>query len=129
VLAHDLTALVHGQAAASDARRASEALFNRQIAELDEPTLLDVMSEAPSTRLPAAQFEGAGKPLVDLVVEVGLFPSKSAARKEIAGGGMYINNERVTDIAAQIGLDRALHGKYVVLRRGKKTFHLVELVR
>ncbi len=129
LLALDLTTLVHGEAAAEDARKASEALFGEAIATLDERTLLEVMDEAPSTELPFAEFEGQGKPLVDLVVQVGLSASKSAARKDIAGGGVYVNNERMSDPTASIGVDRALHGKYVVMRKGKKSFHLVKLSR
>ena len=129
LLARDLTTLVHGEAAAEDARKASEALFGEAIATLDERTLLEVMDEAPSTELPFAEFEGQGKSLVDLVVQVGLSASKSAARKDIAGGGVYVNNERMSDPTASIGVDRALHGKYVVMRKGKKSFHLVKLSR
>jgi tyrosyl-tRNA synthetase len=129
LLARDLTTLVHGEAAAEDARKASEALFGEEIATLDERTLLEVMDEAPSTQLAFAEFDGEGKPLVDLMVQTGLSGSKSAARKDIAGGGVYVNNERMSDPTISIGVDRALHGKYVVMRKGKKSFHLVKLSR
>jgi len=129
LLARDLTTMVHGEAAAEDARKASEALFGEEIATLDERTLLEVMDEAPSTQLAFAEFDGEGKPLVDLMVQTGLSGSKSAARKDIAGGGVYVNNERMSDPTISIGVDRALHGKYVVMRKGKKSFHLVKLSR
>ncbi|HQP39325.1 MAG TPA: tyrosine--tRNA ligase, partial [Polyangiaceae bacterium] len=72
MLSMELTSLVHGEQAALDAKRASDALFGREIAELDEATLLDVMSEAPSTEVSATSFEGDGKALVDLLVETSL---------------------------------------------------------
>lgn len=129
LLARDLTTLVHGDGATEEARKASEALFGSEIAELEERTLLEVMAEAPSTEVAASEFEGAGKPLVDLAVQVGLCASKSAARKDIVGGGVYVNNARVSDASATVTAERAMHGRYVVLRKGKKTFHLVKLVK
>lgn len=128
LLASDVTALVHGESAAVEAKKASEALFGAEIAELEERTLLEVMSEAPSAEVAAAELE-AGKTLVDLAVQVGLSGSKSSARKDIQGGGVYVNNERVTDPAATVRVESALHGKYIVLRKGKKTFQLVKLIR
>ena len=128
LLAMDLTTLVHGEKGAADARRASEALFGKEIAELDEAMLLDVMSEAPSTELPASAFEGNGKALVELLVETTLSGSKGAARKDLQGGGIYINNHRESDAARAVQASDALHGKYVVLRKGKKNFHLVKIV-
>jgi len=128
LLAMDLTSLVHGEKGAADAKRASEALFGKEIAELDEASLLDVMSEAPSTEMPASTFEGSGKSLVELLVETTLSGSKGAARKDLQGGGIYVNNHRESDAARAVGPSDALHGKYVVLRKGKKNFHLVKIV-
>ncbi len=128
LLARDMTSLVHGQAAARDAECAAAALFGQQIAELDERTLLDVMAEAPSTELARDSFCEGRKPLVDLLADTGLSSSKSAARNDIKGGGIYVNNRRVSDIAGDVSIDDALMGRYLVLRRGKKTFHLVKLV-
>lgn len=127
MLSMELTSLVHGEQAALDAKRASEALFGREIAELDEATLLDVMSEAPSTEVSATSFEGDGKALVDLLVETSLSGSKGAARNDLKGGGIYVNNQRVGEVGAMVKSGDALHGKYVVLRKGKKNFHLVKV--
>jgi tyrosyl-tRNA synthetase len=127
-LASDMTALVHGASGASDAKRASEALFGQEIAELDERTLLEVMGEAPASEMSVDVFSGAGKPLVDLLAESKLSASKSAARNDIKGGGVYVNNRRVADMAATISLSDTIHQRYVVLRKGKKNFHLVKLV-
>ncbi len=128
-LAQDMTTLVHGEAATLEAIHASEALFGQTIAELDERTLLDVMSEAPSADEPASGFEGEGMELVDLLARSGLCKSKGAARKEVAGGGIYLNNQREQDAKKRVRLGDALAGRYLVLRKGKKNFFLVKMVR
>jgi tyrosyl-tRNA synthetase len=126
VLAWEVTGLVHGQQAAAEARKASEALFGKEIAELDERTLLEVMSEAPSSEI-ASDALSLGRPLVELLAEAGVSPSRSAARNDIKGGGIYVNNQRVTDVARTLGVADTLHGRYVVLRKGKKNFHLLKV--
>jgi tyrosyl-tRNA synthetase len=58
----------------------------------------------------------------------GLAPSKSAARRAVSEGGAYVNNVRVTDAEAVVALDQALHGKWLLLRRGKRSIAVAELV-
>jgi tyrosyl-tRNA synthetase len=116
VLARELTALIHGADEAARAEHAAEVLFSEDIAGLDEPTLLDVLAEAPSAQV--ADVDDL--PVVDALVTVGLSPSKSAARKAIEQGGAYVNNRRVGEVDARIGTADVLHGRYVVLRRGKR---------
>src|SRR5690606_36239191 len=95
-LAREATRLVHGEPELARAERATQALFGSSIRELDERTLLDVMSEAPST---TKSRDALGTyTLVDALVESGLCASKGAARKDIAAGGIYVNNERVSDV-------------------------------
>jgi tyrosyl-tRNA synthetase len=122
-LAREMTRLVHGEKELERAERASEALFGGGIAELDERTLLDAFSEAPSTRIDKSRL--GALTLVDLLAETGLSGSKGAARKDIAGGGIYLNNERVSDPATTVASTALIAGGYVVLRKGKKTYHLV----
>jgi tyrosyl-tRNA synthetase len=124
VLAAEVTTLVHGPEEAARAERASRALFGKQIAELDEQTLLDVLSDVPSSTMPHTALE-PGKPLVELVVETGLAQSRGSARSFIEGGGVYINNERDTDVDRWISGGDLLLGRYLVLRRGKKSHHLI----
>jgi tyrosyl-tRNA synthetase len=127
-LAWEVTALVHGSEAASEARKASDSLFGREIAELDERTLLEVMAEAPSSEVQSELFNGSGKLLVELLADTGLSASRSAAKNDIKGGGIYINNQRSGDLGRAVTQQDTLHGRYVVLRKGKKNFHLVKLV-
>ncbi|MCA1694390.1 MAG: tyrosine--tRNA ligase, partial [Actinobacteria bacterium] len=124
VLARELTASVHGREAADGARRAAEALFRGELAALDRATLLDVFAEAESTSRPRSEL-GTGVGFVDLLVETGLESSRSAARSTISGGGAYLNDRRVTDVDLQVAEADLLADGYVVVRRGKRSYHLV----
>ena len=123
-LARELTKLVHGEAELFKVEAASKALFGSEIRDLDRATLLDLFSEAPSTSKVKNDLS-AGLPLVDLLVESGLCKSKGAARTDLAAGGIYVNNERITDAAAKLDASSLIAGGYVVLRKGKKTYHLL----
>lgn len=123
-LAVEATTLVHGGAEAAKAEQASRALFGSEIAELGERELLDVLAEAPSSSHPRSSL-GEGSPLIELLIDSGLATSRKNAREFIGGGGVYINNTRQTDIDRAVGERDLLHGRYVVLRRGKKNHHLV----
>jgi len=124
VLARELTRAVHGEQAAAGAERAAEALFRDELALLDETTLLDVFAEAPSTRRPVADLT-LGVATADLLVATGLDASRSAARSTIEGGGAYVNNRRITDVDHRVLFGDLLVGGYVVLRKGKRSYHLV----
>lgn len=121
-LAREMTRLVHGDAELKRAEGATQALFGSSIKELDEKTLLDVMKGAPSTH---KSLPEAGVTLIDMLVETGLCQSKGAARKDVTAGGIYINNERTNDPALMITQKDLIAGGYVVLRKGKKTYHLL----
>ncbi|MEV8179805.1 tyrosine--tRNA ligase [Cellulosimicrobium funkei] len=115
-LAADVTTLVHGAAATEAVIAASQALFGRgELDALDERTL-----EAAVAELPRATAQ-VGDPVVDLLVASGLVASKGAARRAVAEGGAYVNNVKVTGEDATLGADDLLHGRFALLRRGKKT--------
>jgi tyrosyl-tRNA synthetase len=122
-LAREVTRLVHGEDEVARAEAATQALFGTSIRDLDEATLLDVMSDAPSTQ---KSRDALGTyTLIDALVESGLCTSKGAARKDIAAGGVYVNNERVNDVAATLKSSDLIGGSHVVLRKGKKNYHLL----
>ncbi|MDQ8040229.1 tyrosine--tRNA ligase [Cellulosimicrobium sp. XJ-DQ-B-000] len=115
-LAADVTTLVHGAAATEAVIAASQALFGRgELDALDERTL-----EAAVAELPRATAQ-VGDPVVDLLVASGLVASKGAARRAVAEGGAYVNNVKVTGEDATLGANDLLHGRFALLRRGKKT--------
>ncbi|MER6998349.1 tyrosine--tRNA ligase [Streptomyces sp. NPDC000410] len=121
-LAEELTTLVHGADQCAAVIAASKALFGQgDLGELDEATLSAALSELPHARVtePAA--------VADLFAEVGLVASKSAARRTIKEGGAYVNNAKVTAEDAVPGTEDLLHGRWLVLRRGKKNLAAVEV--
>lgn len=125
-LAREVTALVHGDVEAAGAEKASQALFGGEIRELDEATLLEVIGDAPSTVTALSRLGGAGLELVDLLVSAGLASSRSAARADLESGGVYLNNIREGDPTRKILAEDLLFGRYLLLRRGKKSYHLAK---
>jgi tyrosyl-tRNA synthetase len=121
-LARELTTLVHGRAACDDAVRASEIMFGGELEGVSESVFQDVVGEVPTTSLDKASLGGTGAPLVDLLVLSGLSTSKGQARKDVEGGGIYLNNVRVTDFARSVTTNDLLFGKYLLLRKGKRTY-------
>ncbi|WP_106251305.1 tyrosine--tRNA ligase [Allonocardiopsis opalescens] len=125
-LAEELTTLVHGADECAKVVAASRALFGQgALEELDEPTLAAALAEVP--RAEVAAEGGALPPVVDLLAETGLTPSKSAARRAVKEGGAYLNNTKIADADAVPGPGDLLHGRYLVLRRGKRSIGGVEV--
>ncbi|MER7108895.1 tyrosine--tRNA ligase [Streptomyces sp. NPDC000229] len=121
-LAEELTTLVHGAEQCAAVIAASKALFGQgELAELDEATLAAALAELPHARVTEPG------PVADLFAEVGLAPSKSAARRTIKEGGAYVNNAKVTAEDAVVSADELLHGRWLVLRRGKKNLAAIEV--
>ncbi len=127
VLARELTSAVHGAKEAARAEAASAVLFTEDISGLDAATLEAALADAPSTPVPVTTLE-AGLPLVDAVVAAGLAGGRGAARRELQAGALYVNNRRETEERDLTPAD-ALHGRFVVLRRGKRTQHVLALQR
>jgi tyrosyl-tRNA synthetase len=126
VLAEDVTALVHGPAELARVQAASRALFGQgELRDLDEGTLAAAIAEVPHAAVP--RDPAALPPVTDLLAATGLVPSKSAARRAITEGGAYLNNVKVTSEDAVPGADDLLHGRFLVLRRGKRTVGGVEV--
>jgi tyrosyl-tRNA synthetase len=126
-LADDVTRLVHGEREHAQAVAASRALFGQgDLAGLDAGTLAAALAEVPSVRLDAVSA-GSLPSVADLLAATGIVPSKSAARRAIAEGGAYLNNAKVTAADVAPAAADLLHGRYLVLRRGKRTIGGVEL--
>ncbi|MFF4129870.1 tyrosyl-tRNA synthetase [Microbispora rosea] len=122
-LAEDLTTLVHGSDELARVIAASRALFGQgSLAELDARTLESALAEVPKAVVPTL-----GAPYVELLAQSGLVESKSAARRAVKEGGAYLNNTKITDEEYVPSVDDLLHGRFLVLRRGKKTVGGVEV--
>jgi tyrosyl-tRNA synthetase len=125
-LAEELTTLVHGAEECRRAVAASQALFGRSdLAEVDERTLEAAVAEVPSARIFAS---GDLPTVVDLMAEAKIVASKSAARRTITEGGAYLNNRKVTSDDAVPGPDDLLHGRFLILRMGKRTVGAIEVI-
>ncbi|MEV0315965.1 tyrosine--tRNA ligase [Nonomuraea fuscirosea] len=122
-LAEDLTELLHGRAELDAVVAASKALFGQgSLEDLPAATLGAALAEVPRAVVPEL-----GTAFVDLLADSGLVESKSAARRAVKEGGAYLNNRKITDEAYVPGADDLLGGRYLVLRRGKKSIGGVEV--
>jgi tyrosyl-tRNA synthetase len=113
-LAWEVTTLVHGEHATESAIAAAQALFGQgELSALDEPTLRAALGELPSADVPV------GSTVIQALIDTGLVSSAGEARRAITQGGVYVNNVAVGDASAVV--DDLLHGRFAVIRRGKKT--------
>ena len=145
-LAQEVTSLVHGEREAIRAERAARALFDGSVADLEPDILEEVVRDSPSTSLPRILFgdrpageraggnepvaardggPGDGIDLVDALIRAGLASSKADGRRKISQGGIYVNDRREHDVDRVLRPGDLLHGRYVVLRRGKHDYHVL----
>ena len=96
-----------------------EMIVNAAVQEDVDVVALSVLSGAHMTLFPRVQ---------ELLAEAGVASSKGDARRSIQGGGVYLNNVRVEDVEKTVGVQDALEGRVLVLRKGKKNYHLAELM-
>lgn len=124
-LAHELTVLVHGKAATEAVEHASRALFGQgELDRLDEATLAAALREASVAELKPGSPDG----IVDLLVASGLSASKGAARRTIGEGGVSVNNVRIDSEDWAPQSSDFLHGRWLVLRRGKRNIAGIERI-
>ena len=122
-LAQELTTLVHGAGETERVEAASRALFGQgELGELDASTLAAALAEAPHARV-----EGPLPGVADLLALTGLDASKSAGRRTVAEGGAYVNNQRASDPDEVPAVGELLHGRWLVLRKGKRNIAGVEV--
>ncbi|MHB1434200.1 MAG: tyrosine--tRNA ligase [Streptosporangiaceae bacterium] len=138
-LADEVTTLVHGAAETAKSVAAGQALFGQgDLRELDEGTLAAALAEVPRAEIARADLARAGTSgepdggaglatIADLMAACGIAPSKSAARRAIQEGGAYLNNAKVASVDASPSEVDLLHGRYLVLRRGKRTVGGIEV--
>ncbi|MCS1412227.1 MAG: Tyrosine--tRNA ligase [Verrucomicrobia subdivision 3 bacterium] len=122
-LAKQMTTLIHGEAATQEAVKASEILFGGDLDGITETTFNDIINEVPSIVISKANLNQSYS-LADLVVEAKLCPSKGQARKDIAGGGINLNNVRQSDPRKIVASKDLLFDRFILLRKGKKNYTL-----
>ena len=126
-LARAVTAVIHGQEAVERAEHASGLLFGERISELDVDDIVAVFDDVPSTGVAAAAFAAPGMAIADLLVATAIAASKGEAMRLVKGGGVYVNNRRVTDERARFTAEQAIAGRMFVLRKGARQYHLVRI--
>jgi len=123
-LAASVIDLVHGPGERRRAEEASAALFGGQVASLDEATIADLVGEVPSSTMSTDELRVAPL-LIDVMTDSGLTASKAEARRAIEQGGAYVNDVAREGLEATVGPEDLLHGRFLVLRRGKRSYHVV----
>jgi tyrosyl-tRNA synthetase len=126
-LAGAMTDLVHGKTATAEAIRASEILFGGELEGIAESTFNEIVGEVPTRQMERQALEGAGTPLVETLVVSGLCPSKGQARKDIEGGGVYVNNIREANPQRAVTTNDMLFGKHLLLRKGKRNYTVISV--
>lgn len=126
-LAREMTELVHGTTVCEDAIKASGLLFGGDPTGVSKSALNDIASEIPSYEISRSAIAGDGTNIVDLLAASGLCSSKGQARKDLAAGGIYVNNVRETDIARSVGESDLLHERFILLRKGKRNYLLAKV--
>jgi len=126
-LAKMVTELVHGLEPTAEAMRASEILFGGELSGVQQRTFEEIVGEVPTKDLARTGLDGTGTPLVELLVHSGLSNSKGQARKDVEGGGVYLNNVRESSWQRGVTASDLLFGKYLLLRKGKRNYVVVSV--
>jgi tyrosyl-tRNA synthetase len=126
-LAAAMTDLLHGPAATAEAVRASEILFGGGLEGIAESTFNEIVGEVPTRDFEKSKLEGAGAPLPEILAASGLCPSKGQARKDVEGGGVYVNNIRESSPQRHLTAADLLFGKHLLLRKGKRNYTVMSV--
>ena len=127
-MAADVTRRLHGETGLASAQRATKALFTGVVEGLGADDIADVFADVPSSEIPKEELLGEGTSLVEMLAARGLASSKGDARRSIEGGGIYVNGVRAEDVSRRLTMDDTIDGRFVLLRKGKKSYHLVAVV-
>ncbi|MNW32066.1 Tyrosine--tRNA ligase [compost metagenome] len=122
MLAEEMTRFVHGEEMLEQAKRITAALFSGDIRSLTADEIEQGFKE-----MPTYEASKDAKNIVDWLVDLGIEPSKRQAREDITKGAISINGERVSDIAVEITAEQAIGGRFIIVRKGKKSYSLVKM--
>jgi len=126
-LAQEVTRMVHGETGLAKAEQATKVFFGEEMTGLGAAEIQEIFVDAPSSTVTRADFADDGLPVVNLLEKAGVAKSRGEARRLISSGGVYLNNIRVQEADQAVTLDHAIEGRYLVLRRGKKDYYLVQV--
>ena len=124
-LARHVTTLVHGEAATAEAEAISRALFSGEVESLTEAQLALACRTMPTTALGRAEAERL--PVIELLIRVGLAASRREGRDLVSAGAISINGQRVKSVDATLSREMARFGRFIVIRKGKKSYHAATL--
>ena len=127
-LAQAVTRMIHGDTAVAKAQKAANVLFGGDLEGLDGGDIADIFADVPSSEVARDALGGDGMLALDLLAESSLASSRGDAKRTIKGGGAYLNNERISELGRFVTLNDAIDGRFVVLRKGRKKYHLVKLL-
>ncbi|TAL17745.1 tyrosine--tRNA ligase [bacterium] len=126
-LAIESTLLVHGAEGLAKAQRASGVLFGAEIAKMSDADLADIFADVPSVALDSSRI-ASGMAIADLLFESGLCASKGEARRDLQGGGIYLNNKKLEGVEKSVTREDLATETTLVLRKGKKNYLLVKFL-
>lgn len=126
-LAREMTEMIHGSTDLAKAEKASKVLFGGGLEGLSASDIAEVFSEVPRTSSKNEEFSGDGKGIIDLLCDTGITSSKGEARRLVKNGGISLNNQKVGDEKRMILVNNFIDGEYLIIRKGKKTYHLVQI--
>jgi len=121
-LAREVTRLVHGAEAVESAEKITAALFSGDFAALNEEDLAEALADMPKTKLEKQPSIG----IVDLAVAVQAAPSRRQAKQDADSGALHVNGAKIAGSDAVVTQEMLLHGKYAIVRRGKKNYYVAE---
>ncbi|MHB0967274.1 MAG: tyrosine--tRNA ligase [Bellilinea sp.] len=127
-LAREMTLTVHGNTALAKAEQAAQVLFGGAMDGLSAAEIEDIFADVPSSTLARERLAGGGMAVIDLLADSGVTQSKGEARRAVTEGGVNLNNRRVSDAAQTVTVNDLLEGGFLVIRRGKKNYHLIKVV-
>ncbi len=125
-LAEEITRLVHGEENLLRAQKATEGAAPGATAVLDEKVLEEIARDLPNLELSLSSV--VGQKVIELIVQVGLLPSKSEAQRMVQSGGIYLNNQKIDDIQRRFSSEDLIGGKYLLLAAGKKKKAVVTIL-
>ncbi|MCL2877186.1 MAG: tyrosine--tRNA ligase [Acidobacteria bacterium] len=126
-LAREMTRITHDETALGKAEQAAQVLFGGEVAGLTGAEVADIFADVPSGEISGEKLKGDGLSLAELLVSTGTAASKGEARRAIEGGGVYLNNRRISDPAVSVTAADVVDGRFLVLRHGRKNYRLVRI--